>query len=526
MPKYNCNIFTLNPMSTRLVSQQDTGILLPTYHTNYYVYNVGKTRVKVVVKAGTRVLWTRNVKTITLEPGQEAYIDMSKSKCLVSGVDLTNTEDRRGYVHCCQVTGYPFYDNSDSSIPIDINLISKILTSVGAAVIPKAADDLSKILHIFWPENQESLWDKINSVILHLLDAPRQELVQTVINKNLAQIAERLRTVIHELNEGRPTALQKFLSILEDLVDFQNKFKLERKEKQQNLKPTYKLLPYYCAVVNLRLKINQFAIVNRDKLGLDEAAVKHIMVWSDNLINDPESGAIGYITELTKARLELEYKTCYAELLYDGLVTVRGYCVLNGLQFFPLWKSIVEHPESTEEPYNDVIFYSTYWGRATPKLHRQMVTEDHDPPVKPALVNNKRNQPVSLVVYTLNDKISGDAVISGLTVEYENGEKSVTGKVSPDFQIIEFDGNHITSVIAYGWGQIDGLKFTFCNGHSVLVGTSSSDKHEYKLQNHHIVGFFLANDFDKLEGQAANIFVSFQLCQADGSSNDKCVISH
>ncbi|XP_028132781.2 uncharacterized protein LOC114328195 [Diabrotica virgifera virgifera] len=524
MQKYNCNIFTLNPKATRLVSQQDTGLILPMCHTNYYVYNVGKTSVKVTVKAGTRIMWIRNVKTLTLEPGQDAYLDMSKTKCLVSGVDLTNTEDIRGYVHCCQVTGYPFYDNSDSSIPIDINMVSKILTSVGPAAIPKAADDLSKIIHIFWPENQESLWEKINSVILHLLDTSRQELVQSVISK-LAQIAERLRTVMHELEEGKPTVQQKFLSILEDLVDFQNKFRLERRETQENLRPSYKLLPYYSAVVNLRLKINQFAIINRDKLSLDEAAVKHIQVWSDNLINDPESGAIGYITSLSKDRLEMEYKTCYAELLYDGLVTVRGYCILSGLQFFPLWKSIVDYPNSTEEPYNDVIIYSTYWGRATPRLHRQMVTEDHVPPVKPALVNGKRNQPTSIVVYTLKDKVSGDPVISGLTVQYENGEKSVTGKVSPDFQIIEFDGNHVTSVSAYGWGQIDGLKFSFCNGHSVTVGTTSSDKHEYHLQNHHIVGFFLANDFDPLEGQAANIFVSFQLCQVDGSSNDKCVIS-
>ncbi|KAG5898401.1 hypothetical protein JTB14_030379 [Gonioctena quinquepunctata] len=152
--------------------------------------------------------------------------------------------------------------------------------------------------------------------------------------------------------------------------------------------------------------------------------------------------------------------------------------------------------------------YSTYFGALTPQLAKQLV-RDVEPPLRPKLINGKRNKLTRIDVFTQN------TLITGLKVCFENGDSHMMGYPTKEQQQFYFKGAWCTGLKVWGCGNVDGMEFQFSDGRRERTEHFKNYRHQYeehfKLEHHHIAGILACNDVNGTNKRLVNIMVAFQL---------------
>ncbi|CAH1110911.1 unnamed protein product [Psylliodes chrysocephalus] len=500
---YNTETYYINPKADRIVTQQKD---------SYYIaYNVGKTNVTIAVIQGNIFSWTNTIGTNPIVPGQACIMTIGNRMGAI-GVKVINNGDVNAFVHVSGGNrGYDEWTDSKSYFNLDTNNLLKTLVTYGIGKVPVIGGELSTIIGFFWPAAAEpSAWEQVQDKVLEVVDKKAQDVVKQLTGRKLAYVKERIKTCAREIDDPniKITVPAHYMNIAEDLVGFEKLFTFDEKTDPDYVKANYVLLPLWATLINLKMSFYQYGIVHQEKVGLIKEQVDRLRDYLKRTVNDPQ-GAIEHANKVYKDKMADEYKHSYSEQLYDQLATVRAYCALNGTQHLAAWKAIAENPEETKRPYNPVVVFSTQFGRNNAVQSRRQVTDEIPPPLQPKEINGKLNIPTKVDVI-LSSKNSPK--IGGLQVTYENGESATTGaKTSGDKETVDFGGKNLIKLTAHGTGQINALDFTFDDNSTKTVGTVEGDKHEFTLDNHRVVGFFMTGSKKISDDVSANIAVTYQL---------------
>nr|XP_023018811.1 uncharacterized protein LOC111507695 [Leptinotarsa decemlineata] len=514
--RYNLNCFGVEPKTNRMVLRSDSG-LFPKVRKNFQLYNIGRVPVRAEGKYGTAVQWLGTVTKATVQPGESKILDMQGKLYYVVGVNLANdNSNTRALVHVgYQGNNYPWYTNKENNWDpkMKINELAKIMVQFGVGKIPIVGEYLAPLVGFFWPAHGPSIWDQVKDQVKDLIDTKTNEVITGILGGDLRHYKERIQVLEEDL-ERHEDVSGHFMNIAEDLIGFEQKFIFRKEDNSRAGEINFLLLPMYSSVVSLKMTFNQFGIMNQKQIGLSDEDVQRLKNYSKRLIQG-SGGAIEHITSVLNDRIEYQLNNCIPDQVYDALVTVRTYCGLNGTEYFAYWNNILEHPESETKPYNDVITYSTVFGRPTPIQARQIVPEVVPQPLQPKLVDGKRNKITGIDVWMWRINNGGGAPkIGGLKIYFENGDTSDLGVWSAEKHYVSLKDAYCTRLSVWGNGALDYLEFALSDGRVMGFGTKidARDIHtDFQLEEHHIAGIFLGNDISDLGGQAANIAVSYQL---------------
>nr|AAC63079.1 putative juvenile hormone esterase [Leptinotarsa decemlineata] len=508
--------FEVKPKANRIVLEHNSGVF-PATRKNFRVYNLGHVPVKAEAKYGTAVQWIGTVSEATVQPGETKYLDMKGKPYYVTGVKLTNdNSNTRALVHVGQQgQRHSWYINKepDWDLKIDITELSKTLVEFGVGKIPVVGEFLAPLIGFFWPESEPSIWDQVKDQVEEMIDTKTNEVITGILGGDLRHYKKRIQVLEEELDRHEDVS-GHFMNIAEDMIGFEQKFIFRKEDNSRAGEINYLLLPMFSSLVSLKITFHQFGILNSEKIGLSEKNVQRLKDYSKKLLQGTD-GAIEHITSVLNERIEYEMNNCIPDHIYDVMVTVRTYCGLNGTEYIAYWNHILEHPESTTKPYNDVITYSTVFGSPTPMQARQMVFEEVPQPLQPKLVDGKRNKISGIDVSIWRYNISGATPkIGGLMVSFENGDTYKMGDFSGEKHHVDFKEAVCTRLSAWGDGDLDYMEFALSDGRIMGFGTKADARGihtDFQLENHHIAGIYLGDDRAGLDGQAANIAVSYQL---------------
>lgn len=522
--RYNSNTFGIKPNDSILPIQQDTGII-PETHKNYLVYNVGRTEVYAELKYGTKVMWHGVAHTATIHPGERKELKNWGKPYYVTGLKVYNNTDIRAIVHCA-LSGdkyFLFADREPGSFDKIRNQLLKQVFVVGLKQVPHVGAGLSGLVNAFWPKGEPDVWDQIQDKIKALVDEKILQTISGILSGDVRYYKERITTLSEEIeNGGAPEDLRShYMNIAQDMVGFENKFRFTSDTPDYQNINQY-ILPHFSAFVLMKVSFYVIGIRDAQTIGLSEDNVKNISAYANKTIHG-DDGANNYISDLYKDRVDNAYSTSYAEDLYDTMMNVRTYIATQGLEYATLWNHMLEDPSGTNEnPYSDVISYSTFYGRQTPNLIYEAAVTDLVQPLTPKLIDGKRNEVASIDVYIWRiHRGAGPPKIGGQKIVFENGDTHVTGSETGEVRTIEFKGSTLNKLEVYGNGALDHLVFHFSDGRIESCGTLEGPDHHavFELKDHHIVSMFMSSDNYSLGGQAANISVAYQLNE-DLSSGD------
>ncbi|KAJ8921438.1 hypothetical protein NQ315_003056 [Exocentrus adspersus] len=517
--RYNSNTFGIDPNDEISPVQQDSGVF-PTSHLNYLVYNVGRTEVYAELKYGTKVMWHGTADTSTILPGEKKILVNGGKPYYVTGLRIYNNSDTRAVVHCATADDayYLYADREPGTFDEMKNKLLRQLFVVGLKHIPYVGSGLSGLVEKFWPENQANVWEQIQDKVRALVDERILQTISGVLTGDLRYYQERLTALAEEMENGAaPENLQAhYMNIAQDLIGFEHKFRFTSDTPDYQNINQY-ILPHFSAFVMMKMSYYVIGIRNAEKLGLSQDNINSIKTYAGKTIQG-DKGAGNYINQLYEDRVDYAYSTWYAEDLYDNIMNVRTYISTQGLEYVKLWNYMLQNPFSAEtKPYNDVISYSTFYGRQTANLIYEATLPRPTQPLTPKLLQGKRTKLASLDIYIWRFNKSSPAKIGGAKLRFENNDDYVVGNETNEIQTVEFNGSVLEKLEAYGWGAVDYLVFHFSDGRIETCGTQENhDSHiVFQLGGHHIVSVFMASDNYSLGGQAANIAVSYQLNGGD-----------
>ncbi|KAG5893362.1 hypothetical protein JTB14_000127 [Gonioctena quinquepunctata] len=198
--------------------------------------------------------------------------------------------------------------------------------------------------------------------------------------------------------------------------------------------------------------------------------------------------------------------TSAAEGIFDTMMSIRTHLAIHGEEYLPFWNHMLKEPFSNgTDIYNDVISFSDFFGRPTANLYAQATPEEVLEPLKPRLIDGKRNRLVNIIVYLC------ETGIAGIKLTFESQDIYDLGTYTKKSDGFDLRDTYIDRLIAFGEGKIDGLKFILDDGRNLMFGEVTSSSFEtFELPDHHIASLYLASDTRDLDGNAANIAVSYQ----------------
>lgn len=506
MSKYCSNVFEIPAKDNSLTARQDTKVI-PLYHRNYHVLNIGRVPIKAEVIFGTALGWHGTaVQPVLVQPGEATILDMTKNLYFLTTVKIYNEQSLRALVHVGRDDASDWDKRPKHPIKLDINMISNNIIKFSPANIPLISDKLDPILDFFFPQ-KGIIWGTI-------IDESIQ--IHTKIKLDIRQLRTKLIN-LNALLEHKEASVgasfpYQFMQLMEDLLGFEKKFVISKEATNADYH-NYISLAYYSSMVSLKMCLYQFGILNRIKIGLNDEQVRRLLLLSKQLIEDRLDGAITYINRVATKAINNEYNNCEPQLAYDSIATVQTYCGLAGLQFIPYWNGILTNPFWKKKAYNNVIIYSTYFGRPSPLLYKQMVQEEVVEPLQPQSIRGVRNKMIGVDVWLWRNNSRSLPKIGGMTVHFQNGNVYNLGTATREAKSFFFDNALLVKLTAWGVGAIDCLEFGFSDGRIITCGSKGSQEEfrDFELGQHCISGLYLASDVPFLNGQAANIAVSFQL---------------
>ncbi|CAH1223251.1 unnamed protein product [Diabrotica balteata] len=506
MAKLGANIFEVAPNSNSIVTKQTAGVL-PHQHKSFNVLNIGRTIIKAELLNGTSLSWHGSLQSpVEILPGEGKTLEVGKNLYYVTAVRIYNHSSVRALVHVGKVDGTNWDQETKGELKFDLSYIANILVKYGPGSIPVVDNKLETIIDFFWPQF-ESIWNLT-------IDAEYQ--LHEKMKSDIKQLRDKLlnfNVTLEYLNNSQTTPFH-FMQLIDDMVGFERKF-IFNPEAANSEFFNYMFLPYYSSVISLKMCLYQFGILNRLKIGLFDEQVRRLLLLSKQLIENRSDGAISYITRIYKDVFNKQYSSCDPQQIYEALSTVRTCCGVAGFEFFPYWNGILSNPYWQKKAYNDVVVYSSYYGRLSPNLAKQLVPEEVEEPLQPKLISSGiRNKMTRIDVFIWRKSYKTSPKIGGMSVYFQSGEVYNLGQRSQEVRTIDFKEFALVKLVAWGDHCIDCLEFIFSDERKEMCGSKDSleGKHfVFELDCHYIAGIYLANDVPILKGQAANIAVSFQL---------------
>ncbi|KAJ8960434.1 hypothetical protein NQ318_013718, partial [Aromia moschata] len=504
--QYNSNTFGIAMHQDILAVKQDSGIF-PESQKNYIVFNIGRTEVYAELKYGTKVMWHGVADAATVRPGEWKELNNGQRPYYVTGLKVYNNTDERAVVHCATSDDkyYLYVKKEEGSFDEIRNKIIKSIVVLGLKYVPYVGSGLSGLVGAFWPRSENNVWEQVQGKIEPLVDEKILDAISGILNGDIRHYQERIGVLAKEIEEGGdPEDIRvHYMNIAQDLIGFEKKFMFTSEiHDHQNVNQF--ILPDFSTTVLMKISFYVIGMKQADKLGLTDNNVNSIKSYAERTIYEP-NGANKYIEDLYKDRVDNAYKTAFAEDLYDNM--------MNGLNISAFGTISLEHL-TDEGYYNDVISYSTVYGRQTARLIKEATAEEMPQPLTPSLVDGKRNRISSMDVYIWRiDNGKGPARIGGMKIQFENGDSYTLGTVSGEVNNVDFNGALLKTLEVHGDGAIDSMVFSFSDGRVITCGGNTKEYVVFELDKHHIVSIFLATDNWSLGGQAANISVAYQLTE-------------
>ncbi|CAG9864925.1 unnamed protein product [Phyllotreta striolata] len=460
MSKYPSNIFEIRPKDNAFTAEQNTAKIIPVIHRNYYVFNVGRVPVRAEVHVGTSLGWYgKAAGPVEVLPGEEAILDMSTKNYVASAVKVYNDYSLRALVHVGKDDASDWSGKPKAPLKVDINEVGKTLVKFSPGNIPPVGDKLDPLMDFFFPQ-REIVWGIVFDDAVQFPSKVKMDIRQ--LRTKLINLNALLETT------GVNVSFQ-FMQLMEELTGFEKKF-VTGKEADRTNYANYISLPYYSCMVSLKMCLYQFGITNKNKLNLMDEQVRRLLLLSKELIEDKNDGAVTYINELTKFIINDQYKTCDPQQVFDALATTRTYCGLAGTGFIPYWKGILKNPFWKKKAYNDVVVFSTYFGRPSPLLYRQLAEENVPEPLLPQLVGETRNKLQAIDVWFWRQNYKSPPKIGGLSIRFSNGNVKNTGGFTNEGRSFVFGDVLLVSLKVWGDGCINGLEFTSSDGRKQKCG--------------------------------------------------------
>ncbi|KAJ8960441.1 hypothetical protein NQ318_013725 [Aromia moschata] len=510
--RYNSNTFGIAAGDSLTPVQQDTGIF-PESHRNYVVYNMGRTEVYAKLKYGTKVMWHGVADEATIKPGETKELNNWGRPYYVTGCKIYNNTKERAVVQCVYAPNvFPLFADLEPGAFDELrNKMLKEVVAFGIKYVPYVGAGLSAMVKAFWPENKPNVWEQIQDKVEALVEKQVLNAIAGILSGDVKYFQERITVLSEEIeNGGSPESLRvHYMNIAQDLVGFEKKFIFG--SEFDNYKEINKyILPHFSTTVLMKISFYVIGMTQGSNIGLSNEDVRNIKLYGERTIQG-NSGANKYIMDMYEDRLIDAYRTKVAEDLYDNMMNVRSYVGSQGMEYITIWNYLFANL-SEEGLYNDVVVYSTFFGRQTGKMIAQAIPDVQVEPLTPSLTNGKRNKMTKVDFYMWRNQ-GGAARVGGMKVFFENGQNYTLGTTSGEVQTADFNGALLQKLEVYGGGAIDHLVFHFSNGQVKKIGEKANHNTHtvYELENHHIVGMFLATDNYSLGGQAANFCVSYKL---------------
>lgn len=499
--------FGISPNSESVVLQIDSG-LIPSSQDTFKVSNIGRTPIYAETIYGTKLSWLGSVSHADILPGETKVLPNNGKAYFVLGLKIHNRTNVRAIISVDK--RYPMVAKHDNgAIDINYNKILKNLVAAGVKFTPTVGSGLSRLVKSFWPENKPNLWNQIKDKVSTLLDARILQTVNGILSGDIRHYEERINVLRSKIDEGQNSA-SYYMNIAEDLVGFENKFSFGT-EHSDYKQINFYLLPLYSTLLLLKVEYYVYGLNNAQKIGLIDNQLADLKRFLTRLIKG-EQGANKYINDMYKERVDNAYATAHPSVLYDTMMSVRTFIAANGLEYIPVWKSLVEN-QTADNVYNDAISYSNLYGRLSSQLNKEAIPEVLTQPLTPHLINGKRNKLISIEVYIWRiNSGAGAPKIGGLKLVFENRDTYTMGTTSWEVNKIDFNGANLNKLTVTGEGALDRLTFYFSDGRAITVGSDdSTSSHTFELEGHHIVSMILSSDVSVLGGQAQNVAVAYQL---------------
>lgn len=508
---YMSNVYGIEGGSKSLLFEWSSGVF-PESFKNHVVINIGRTEVYARTVYGTVFGWIGTAASATIAPGETRVLDNGNRPYYRVGLKVQNNSSNTRAVVCATYSdGSPTPGNDSDDINIDYNNIMKKLVVFGVKYIPYAGSSFSALLQAFWPENKTDVWDEIRDKVQDLIDKSQLEIINSILTGNIRQYQERIQVLESQLNPNKLKKLTMdtasyYMDLARNLVAFELNFTFP-----ENKYIAFSVLPLYSAVIMMKMNYYAVGINKAQEIGLSEENVEEVKLVMKRLIEN-DNGVVKYLNEMYHQRLDDIYATRDVRDIYNAMMNTRSYIAVNGLEYIPLWKKILENPSTTETPYVDVVSYSEFHGRGTPNLYKEAIPEKLSEPLTPDLINGKRNRLSSVELHIWRiDNGNGSPKIGGLKVVFANGNNYMMGNTSSETIQVDFKGAFLNKLRVAGGNALDTFTFYFSDGREETYGTASNVETVYNLKDHHIASMFLASDDSKsLAGQAANFAVSYE----------------
>lgn len=495
---YDDHSFSLNSNTSSFVLINDSGFF-PSIQDNYVVQNIGRSIIQTELWYGDEVQWFGIVCGATVKPGETKLLDNEGKPYYYTGLKVLNDDDTRAIFH-----GQGGYLQSPYTPGDHFDMFRYLRKALGLSTkyIPINTNGIFKELILsFWPENQPSLWEEILDLIKPLLEKNITEIIQESIQNDLDIYKDKLKNLTSE-NRGQ----ESYMSVALDLVGIEDRFVyINSNMNNYNYTNSY-VLPIYSNIVSMKLHFYTLGVQYNNTLNLSKEDVEQILMYTEETYNK----AYQHIANVSESVLDYAYNYSESPGIFNSLMSIRSHLAIHGNEYIPIWKHILENPLSNDEVYNPVISYSTFFGKPTANLYAQSTPVDVPPPLNPRQHSNKTVQLTTVIVYLWCDN-PFVLSIGGAKIIFKDGETYMMGTKTAMVESFDLEGSQIVQLSAFGNGKIDGLKFYLSNGQIKSFGmVNSSSFEDFKLSDHYISSFYLSSDDPDLNGQAANLAVSYQ----------------
>ncbi|KAJ8978116.1 hypothetical protein NQ317_015926 [Molorchus minor] len=430
--RFNSNTFGIKSNDDIVPITQDCG-LFPGVHDDYLVYNVGRTEVYCEVQYGTKVLCYGNSDTATVQPGEIKVLSNRGRNYYVTALKIYNNTGERAVVHCANARQILHFGGKGTRCAVGIKYVSYI------------GSGLPGLIKTFWPDNQPSIWDRISDKVEALVDKRILERIEHILSRDVTCYRDRIAELSRQIEESRPREYLRanYVNIAQHVIDFENVFVFDKQVPDYRTVNQY-ILPYYSLTVLMKVSFYVIGIRYRQRIGLTNGDIEKILYCARSTIYG------------CKANLGANK---YIENMYLEVSSER-----KALKYICIWNHLVENL-TYKGIYNDVVTYSTFFGRQTPKQIAWAIPEERNEPLSPSLVS------------------------------FKIGSSYILGTVCKDVVTVEFNDALLIKMEVFGTGAVDRLRLHFSDGRDINVGENCSNHNAvFELENHHIVGMFVASD--------------------------------
>ncbi|SFN65857.1 insecticidal delta-endotoxin Cry8Ea1 family protein [Xenorhabdus japonica] len=395
------------------------------------------------------------------------------------------------------------YTTSTPDYEWDMSSIVKDAIIGGIGFIPGAGQAMSFLLGLFWPQQKDNTWEQILQKVEQRIENATLKTIKGILNGALQEIKGKIENVKYmlETSPGSKESHEAYMFLARFLVSIDERF------KSFDNKTNYQIMPMYTNTIMLQIPYWKMGVEKKNDIGLTDIEVNELKQLIDKLVGQAKD----YINTMYTNEYKNTIDTSKPQDITNNLLSVRGYCLLHGLECIEL----IEHLKNNSFKsgfYPKTISYSTVFDHPTPEMKNQAIKEDDkmQEPFKPSLINGKYNKIKSLVGYV--QRIGNAPRVGGIKITFANGSSYTLGKVTSETNSIELNDSVIEMLEVWGNGAVDEALFTLSDKRTLKIGQRYAKKYrKYAVDGHYIAGLYLANDEPSLAGQAAGIAVSYHM---------------